>query len=49
MQAIALSEYLESLDPCLLEGKRVIELGAGTGLAGMVASCLGIYSSLYKL
>jgi len=43
-QAIALCQYLETLDSGVLSGKRVIELGAGTGLAGMVASALGNYT-----
>ncbi len=41
MQAIALSEYLESTNGTAVAGKRVLELGAGTGLVGMVASALG--------
>ena len=39
-QAVVLSEYMfENSD--LVKGKRVLELGAGTGLAGLVAASLG--------
>ncbi len=41
MQAILLCEYLVHLGPSALSGGRVIELGAGTGLVGFVASYLG--------
>lgn len=41
LQAIALCQYLETLGSGALSGRRVIELGAGTGLTGMVASALG--------
>ena len=44
-----LSQYLESLDPSALAGRRAIELGAGTGLAGMVASALGKHHHQDKL
>lgn len=39
--ATVLARYLGTLDPSALIGRRAIELGAGTGLAGMVASALG--------
>ncbi|KAH9518621.1 Methyltransferase-like protein 21A [Bulinus truncatus] len=38
--AVVLGEYLQS-NPYLIKGKKVIELGAGTGLAGLVAAALG--------
>ena len=38
--AIVLGRYLEKKAP-ELQGKKVIELGAGTGVAGIVASFLG--------
>ena len=38
--AIVLSQYLEKHKP-LIEHRKVIELGAGTGLVGMVAALLG--------
>eukprot|EP00731_Ephydatia_muelleri_P027744 Em0019g617a len=37
-----LSYYLEKF-PSIIEGKRVIELGAGTGLVGMVSNMLGAH------
>ena len=39
-QAIVLCEYLES-NPSVVQGKDVLELGAGTGLVGMVSGLLG--------
>lgn len=36
-----LAQYLTELGSSFLSGARVIELGAGTGLVGMVASTLG--------
>ena len=41
LQALLLSQYLEILGEDALKGKRIIELGAGTGLVGLVASTLG--------
>ena len=41
LQAPFLSYYLEKT-PATVQGKRVIELGAGTGLVGMVANMLGM-------
>ena len=41
LQAILLCEYLSHVGPTCLRGARVIELGAGTGLVGFVASALG--------
>lgn len=38
--AIVLAKYLE-LNPWLVQGKRVVELGAGTGVVGLVAAALG--------
>ena len=41
IQALALCRYLEEDGAQLVRGKRVIELGAGTGLVGLVAHGLG--------
>lgn len=39
--AVVLAKYLEKAYPRGLVGKRVLELGAGTGLVGVVSSVLG--------
>ena len=39
--AVVLSQYLERKDINWIKDKKVIELGAGTGLVGMVAALLG--------
>jgi predicted nicotinamide N-methyase len=44
IQALALCRYLEEDGAQLVRGKRVIELGAGTGLVGLVAHGLGARS-----
>lgn len=41
MQAILLAQHIIEVGVALFSGARVIELGAGTGLVGMVASTLG--------
>ena len=46
IQALALCRYLEEDGAQLVRGKRVIELGAGTGLVGLVAHGLG--KSIHK-
>lgn len=43
-QAVVLCMYLE-LGKVDIKGKEVIELGAGTGLVGIVAALLGEYQS----
>jgi predicted nicotinamide N-methyase len=43
-QAVVLSEYLET-NAELVREKMVVELGAGTGLVGIVAGLLGMFSS----
>lgn len=43
--AVVLGRYLETLGQGL-KGKKVIELGAGTGLAGLVAAQLGAFVTL---
>ena len=40
-----LCEYLER-NPELVRSKTILELGAGTGLVGMVASLLGMYCNI---
>ena len=35
--------------PTAVQGKSVIELGAGTGLVGMVSSFLGLYRKISKI
>ncbi len=39
--AVTLAKYLEHAYSSVLPGKTVVELGAGTGLAGIAASILG--------
>ena len=40
-QAILLCQYLAQQSPGIVADARVIELGSGTGLVGLVASALG--------
>lgn len=40
-QALLLAQHLAELGSAFLSGARVIELGAGTGLVGMVACAVG--------
>jgi hypothetical protein len=40
-QAVVLAKYLESSYSAAMAGKTVVELGAGTGVAGIAASILG--------
>lgn len=47
LQALVLSKYLETRSGRDVIGKRVLELGAGTGLVGMVASVLGMYMHVH--
>jgi len=42
LQAEVLATYIEQ-HPDVVNGKQVIELGAGSGLVGMVAALLGTY------
>lgn len=45
LQALALCSFLDSNRQRInLQGKKVLELGAGTGLVSIVASLLGVYS-----
>lgn len=44
--ALALGDYFISQCPIDLKNRRLVELGAGTGFAGMVASCLGAKATL---
>ena len=41
IQAVVLGEFMTK-HPDLVRGKKVLELGAGTGLAGLVAASLGM-------
>ena len=43
--AVVLAKYLETV-PSFLLNKNVLELGAGTGLAGMAATLLGAKATL---
>lgn len=46
LQALALSSFLDNnRDRVDMQGKEVLELGAGTGLVTIVASLLGVCSS----
>ncbi len=45
-KAYVLSAYLESFAKGHFETKRVLELGAGTGLVGIVATLMGEFSAL---
>ncbi len=44
LQAVALGQYLVN-SPDIVRNKKVLELGAGTGLAGIVAARIGRYPS----
>lgn len=39
-QGVVLGKFLE-LHPSFVQGRRVLELGSGTGVVGLVAACLG--------
>lgn len=43
--AVVLAEYLET-NPHMVKDKKILELGAGTGLAGMVAAHLGATTTI---
>lgn len=40
-QSVVMAKYLEQSYPAQLVGRTVLELGAGTGIVGIVASVLG--------
>jgi protein N-lysine methyltransferase METTL21D len=46
--AVVLSKYME-MNPDEIKGKRVLELGAGTGLAGLAAAALGAHVDISDL
>lgn len=49
VQALALCSFLDNNRHLVdLQGKEVLELGAGTGLVSIVASLLGVYSDTRK-
>lgn len=48
VQALALCAFLDDNRHMVdMQGKEVLELGAGTGLVTIVASLLGVYPSIY--
>lgn len=48
VQALALCSFLDNNKQMVdVQGKAVLELGAGTGLVTIVASLLGVYASIY--
>lgn len=49
VQALALCSFLDNNRHMVdMQGKEVLELGAGTGLVAIVASLLGVYSSTHQ-